>query len=231
LGFLFIQEGRLIAAQSPRSEGEHAAYEIMAWDDASIEIGNLRDTTKKTMDFPLGHMMMEAFRIKDESEKNKSDGISPETIDSELGALDEFSLDDPLEDRENHNLQETEKEETMSNLNETLKGMAQMEGIKAVCLVGRDGFLIDSISTTGMDAETVGAIASSGFGSSERMGREIGQGGIEMVMFEYEGGPVMLSPIGEEAFLVVIAEKSVNLGLIRVKIRKHSGELVTAVSV
>lgn len=74
----------------------------------------------------------------------------------------------------------------------------------------------------------IGAIASGGFGASESMGWEIDRGGIEMVMIEYENGPVIFSPIGDDAFIVVVAERGSNLGLIRVKIKKHSKELMIA---
>jgi predicted regulator of Ras-like GTPase activity (Roadblock/LC7/MglB family) len=50
-------------------------------------------------------------------------------------------------------------------------------------------------------------------------------------MIEFERGPVMLSPIGDSAFLVIIADKEANLGMIRLKLKKHSGELLAAAAI
>jgi predicted regulator of Ras-like GTPase activity (Roadblock/LC7/MglB family) len=102
--------------------------------------------------------------------------------------------------------------------------------VTAVCLVGRDGFLLDSIARTGMDTEMIAAIASSGFGSAESIGRQLGKGSLAMTMLEFDRGPVMFSPAGEEAFLVIIAEKDSNLGMIRLKIKKYSSELRLAIT-
>jgi predicted regulator of Ras-like GTPase activity (Roadblock/LC7/MglB family) len=46
-----------------------------------------------------------------------------------------------------------------------------------------------------------------------------------MTMVEYENGPVMFSPVGNEAFLVIIADRDANLGMIRLKIKKHSKDI------
>jgi predicted regulator of Ras-like GTPase activity (Roadblock/LC7/MglB family) len=124
----------------------------------------------------------------------------------------------------------TTKENTMSDVKALLNEFTLVQGVTAVCLVGRDGFLLDSIARTGMDTEMIAAIASSGFGSAESIGRQLGKGSLAMTMLEFDRGPVMFSPAGEEAFLVIIAEKDSNLGMIRLKIKKYSSELTLAVT-
>ncbi|MCA1764902.1 MAG: roadblock/LC7 domain-containing protein [Desulfobulbaceae bacterium] len=98
-------------------------------------------------------------------------------------------------------------------------------------MVGRDGFLLDSIAIAGIDTEMIGAIASSGFGASESMGTQLGKGALNMSMIEYNDGPVMLSPVGADAFLVVVAEKDANLGMIRLKIKKHTSQIVESAAI
>jgi predicted regulator of Ras-like GTPase activity (Roadblock/LC7/MglB family) len=119
----------------------------------------------------------------------------------------------------------------MGTTKEILNELAKLQSIDAVCLVARDGFLLDSIARTGIDAEMIGAIASSGFGASESMGRQLDKGSMTISMIEFERGPVMLSPIGDSAFLVIIADKEANLGMIRLKLKKHSGELLAAAAI
>lgn len=129
------------------------------------------------------------------------------------------------------NAANTAKEEVMASAKDILTEFSKLQGVDAVCLVGRDGFLLDNIARTGIDTEMIGAIASSGFGASESMGRQLGKGAMSISMIEFEKGPVMFSPVGEDAFLVIIAEKDSNLGMIRLKLKKHSLELATAAAI
>ena len=63
----------------------------------------------------------------------------------------------------------------MTNIHKILAESANLEGVHTACLVGRDGFLLDSLARAGIDAEMIGAIASSGFGSAESMGDQLGR--------------------------------------------------------
>ncbi len=119
----------------------------------------------------------------------------------------------------------------MEDAKEVLGMFTRLDGVSAVCLVGRDGFLIDSIVKKGVDAEMIGAIASGGFGSSESMGRQLEKGGLNMTMIEFNDGPVMMAPVGQDMFLVVAADEGANLALIRLSIRRHKEKLAVAASV
>lgn len=113
----------------------------------------------------------------------------------------------------------------MTDIQKILAEFTNIEGVHTACLVGRDGFLLDNLARTGIDAEMIGAIASSGFGSAESMGNQLGQGDLNMTMLEYENGPVMFAPVGTEAFLVIVADQETNLGWIRIAIKKNSKKI------
>ncbi len=117
------------------------------------------------------------------------------------------------------------EEEEMTEIQNILAEFTNIDGVHTACLVGRDGFLLDSIARTGIDAEMIGAIASSGFGSAESMGTQLGQGNLNMTMFEFGNGPVMFAPVGEDAFLVIVADQDTNLGWIRIAIKKNSKKI------
>ncbi len=116
----------------------------------------------------------------------------------------------------------------MASIRSILTEFTKLQGVSAVCLVGRDGFLLDSIAGRGIDAEMIGAIASSGYGSSESMGKQLGKGGMVLSMSEFERGPVLFSPVGEDSLIVIIAEKDANLGMIRLKLKKEVQALAVA---
>ena len=119
----------------------------------------------------------------------------------------------------------------MEEVKEILSVFTRLDGVSAVCLVGRDGFLVDSLVKKGTDAEMIGAIASGGFGASESMGKQLEKGNLNMTMPEFDDGPVMLAPVGEDTFLVVAADEGANLALIRLAIRKHKDKLSVATAV
>jgi predicted regulator of Ras-like GTPase activity (Roadblock/LC7/MglB family) len=119
----------------------------------------------------------------------------------------------------------------MSSLKDVLSEFTNIPGVNTACLVGRDGFLLDSIAISGIDTEMIGAIASSGFGASESMGKQLGKGVMSMSMIEYGNGPVMLSPVGDDAFLVIVADKDANLGMIRLKIKKHASHIAETAAI
>lgn len=126
--------------------------------------------------------------------------------------------------------QTSTEDNDMTNIQKILAEFTNIEGVHTACLVGRDGFLLDSLARTGIDAEMIGAIASSGFGSAESMGNQLGQGDLNMTMLEYKDGPVLFAPVGDEAFLVIVADKDTNLGWIRIAIKKNSKRIQEAAS-
>ncbi|MGW8160124.1 MAG: response regulator [Desulfoprunum sp.] len=128
------------------------------------------------------------------------------------------------------NDQTSTEDNDMTNIQKILAEFTGIEGVHTACLVGRDGFLLDSMARSGIDAEMIGAIASSGFGSAESMGMQLGQGNLNMTMLEYAEGPVLFAPVGEEAFLVIVADKDTNLGWIRIAIKKNSKRIQEAAS-
>jgi predicted regulator of Ras-like GTPase activity (Roadblock/LC7/MglB family) len=52
-----------------------------------------------------------------------------------------------------------------------------------------------------------------------------------MSMIEYEKGPVMLTPVGDDGFLAIVGESSAQLGMVRLKVRKHTADLASAVAI
>lgn len=110
----------------------------------------------------------------------------------------------------------------MANSNELLKELVDIDGVNTAVIVGRDGFVIDGVSNGGkIDADTVGAVISAGTGSSEVMGRELLVGSLTQGMMEYSNGLIIMSLVGNEAILAVVANPKANLGYVRFQIKKR----------
>lgn len=116
----------------------------------------------------------------------------------------------------------------MSELKEMLTELTRVEGVSEAVVVGRDGFLIDGAGNGSVDSEAIGIVISSGIGSSEVMGRELGIGGMSQGMLEFDQGVIMTSLLGTEAILAVVADLSANLGNVRYQVKKRSPEVQRA---
>ena len=119
----------------------------------------------------------------------------------------------------------------MTALLELLKELILVEGINTAVVVSRDGFVIEGVSSGGrLDLDAVGAVISTGVGSSEVMGRELSVGEITQGMFEYKDGIVVMSLLGGDAILAAVASINANLGNIRYQLRKRAQEIVQVLS-
>jgi predicted regulator of Ras-like GTPase activity (Roadblock/LC7/MglB family) len=118
----------------------------------------------------------------------------------------------------------------MANLKAQLNDLVKVEGINTAVVVGRDGFVIEGISTVGrMDIEAVGAVISTGIGTSEVMGRELNVGAMSQGMVEYDNGILVMSFLGRDAVLAVVADLSANLGNVRYQVKKRTPEIISSI--
>ena len=66
-GHLYLDGGSLIAAQYQGQTGSVAAYRIISWDNAAIQIEAADPDREREIHDPLMHVMMESLKIKDEA--------------------------------------------------------------------------------------------------------------------------------------------------------------------
>jgi len=207
-GIIYFNNGGIVHAECEDLEPEEAFYKILTFKGGTLESMALTGPPKRTIDKDTDYLLFESARRLDEENERLQNG-------SQVAQLATGESSDQI----------YTEEETMNGVKKLLSEFTNLPGVNTACLVGRDGFLLDSIAIAGTDTEMIGAIASGGFGASESMGNQLEKGQLTMTMIEYKNGPVMLSPIGREAFLVVVADQEANLGMIRLKIKKHAKEI------
>ena len=242
-GMIFFKNGNVVHAMCDNESGEGAFFRMLTFHGGSLQ--NIRGVEPPVMSIKksLESLLMEAASRSDELDEGAFDGASSdqeeiaeidfnflETEDPSAIAEPDFAETAPthaavLEDIAVSPSITEEGDLEMTDIQKILAEFTNIEGVHTACLVGRDGFLLDSLARAGIDAEMIGAIASSGFGSAESMGNQLGQGDLNMTMFEYGNGPVMFAPVGSEAFLVIVADKDTNLGWIRIAIKKNSKKI------
>ena len=231
-GVLSFKQGELIDAETGQLQGNDAVHRMASWPHAGIDIAPHCAKTVKNVQGTLTELLAEGRRQQDAQE-----AVTPIATEISQASAQPGPALPPSEQRAearkdlNGAPATGTKEATMATTREILSELAKMPSIDAVCLVARDGFLLDSIARSGIDKEMIGAIASSGFGASDSMGRQLDKGMMMISMIEFDKGPVLLAPIGGDAFLVIVADKEANLGMVRLKLKKHGHELALAAAI
>ena len=103
----------------------------------------------------------------------------------------------------------------------------QDKGIKKVILVDKTGLTIANVSELSyypVDVDSIGAIASAVFCASEEQGKNLQIGELEIVTSEFSEGKIFASACGK-GVLCVVSEAEVNIGLIRLVMKKQGVQL------
>ncbi len=116
----------------------------------------------------------------------------------------------------------------LMGIEEILNALVAVQGIEAAVCVGRDGFVIEAAAAAGADVDAIGAMVATGLGSAESVGRELNVGGLSQAMMEYDQGVIVMTAIGNDAILAVVAATSASLGNVRLQVRKRRTELEAA---
>ena len=98
---------------------------------------------------------------------------------------------------------------------ERLRDLQASSGdVEAAAIVSVDGLSMASSLPGHIEEDRVSAMSAAMLSLGERISSELGRGGLEQVMVKGENGYVILTAVGEEAVLTVLARKEAKLGLI-----------------
>ena len=113
----------------------------------------------------------------------------------------------------------------MATTKQILTALTTINGINTAVCVGRDGFVIDSSAPMNTDVDAIGAMVSTGLGSAESVGKELNVGKLTQAMMEYKDGVIVMTAIGLDAILAVVAQESASLGNVRMQVKKRKRDL------
>jgi len=100
-------------------------------------------------------------------------------------------------------------------LMECLRDLKSSSGdIEASAIVSVDGLSMASSLPPGIEEDRVSAMSAAMLSLGERIASELTRGALEQVNVRGENGYVILTSVGEEAVLTVLARKDARLGLI-----------------
>lgn len=101
--------------------------------------------------------------------------------------------------------------------------------VEGAAIVSVDGLSMASALRPGTEEDRVSAMSAAMLSLGERISSELGRGELEQVMVKGENGYVILTAVGEEAVLTVLARKEAKLGLIFLDVTRAVGALTPLV--
>jgi predicted regulator of Ras-like GTPase activity (Roadblock/LC7/MglB family) len=97
--------------------------------------------------------------------------------------------------------------------------------VEASALVSVDGLIIASALPPDVEEDRVSAMSAAMLSLGERIAGELGRGILDQVYVRGANGYVILSAVGEEAVLTVLARKDAKLGLVFLDMRRAAEDL------
>jgi uncharacterized protein len=115
----------------------------------------------------------------------------------------------------------TQREE-IENILRKLSAVGQVEG---TAIVSRDGLLIADALPKNIDAEIFSSMSATMHGAAETAISELKRGVCQMTIAESDKSIVVSLGVNPTFILVSLAAKGVNLGLLRVEMKKTSAQI------
>ncbi len=97
--------------------------------------------------------------------------------------------------------------------------------IEASAVVSVDGLIMASALPAEVEEDRVSAMSAAMLSLGERIAGELRRGGLEQVYIKGDNGFIVLTAVGEEAVLTVLARQEAKLGLIFLEMRRAAEDL------
>jgi predicted regulator of Ras-like GTPase activity (Roadblock/LC7/MglB family) len=104
---------------------------------------------------------------------------------------------------------------------------ASSTDVEASAIVSVDGLIIASALPATVEEDRVSAMSAAMLSLGERIASELSRGRLTQVYIKGNHGYILLTSVGEEAVLTVLARKEAKLGLIFLDMRRAAEDLAT----
>ena len=111
-----------------------------------------------------------------------------------------------------------------------VEDLIRVDGVIGSLLVGKDGLVVASTLMDEEDAEILGAMSAAVFGEIDKATKRIGVGMLLDSIIDAEQGSILMLE-AKELILVVITQRMVNLGLVKMEMRRDSKRISEAVPI
>jgi predicted regulator of Ras-like GTPase activity (Roadblock/LC7/MglB family) len=119
----------------------------------------------------------------------------------------------------------TNKEGNMDRYSQILQELIKNTGLEGASLVSADGLPISSVLKPGMEEDRIAAMSAAILSLGERVSEELAKGTLEQITIKGHDGYVILTGVGADAVMVVLADNNAKLGLLLMEIKKAQERL------
>lgn len=111
-----------------------------------------------------------------------------------------------------------------------VEDLIRVEGVIGSLLVGKDGLVVASTLLDEEDAEILGAMSAAVFGEIDKATKRIGVGMLIDAIIDAEQGSILMLE-AKDLILAVITQRMVNLGLVKMEMRRAAKRIGEAVPI
>ncbi|PYQ13483.1 MAG: dynein regulation protein LC7 [Acidobacteria bacterium] len=120
-------------------------------------------------------------------------------------------------------------EEDFRVIRDLIQKLRNDANARVVCLVDRNGQQIACVGEAeALDTTALASLAAGNVAATDSLARLIGEKDFSTLYHEGEKDNLHLSIVGGKVILVVIFDERSSLGLVRLRVKKHAGELAAA---
>ncbi len=109
-----------------------------------------------------------------------------------------------------------------------VEDLIRVDGVIGSLLVGRDGLVIASTLLDDEDAEVLGAMSAAVFGEIDKATKRVGIGVLVDAIIDAKDGSILLLE-ARDVILTVVTQRMVNLGLVKMEMRRAAKRIGEAV--
>ena len=113
----------------------------------------------------------------------------------------------------------------MDRYTQVLQELIRNTGLEGASLVSADGLPVASVLKPGMEEDRIAAMSAAILSLGERVSEELAKGVLEQITIKGTDGYVILTGVGRDAVMVVLADNNAKLGLLLMEIRKAQDKL------
>ena len=117
----------------------------------------------------------------------------------------------------------------MPSIRDLVAAIRQREGVDAAIVLGRDGLLIDSQLTAGLEAEDIAARIPTIIAAADELGTSTNRGELLTAVLEHKNGLAIVSVLSAEAILLVLVTPRANIGQLLFELRRNREHIAALV--
>lgn len=110
-------------------------------------------------------------------------------------------------------------------LEKILSDLKKVGSVKGSAVISRDGLMVAADLSNSIDADTFAAMSAAMQGAAETAIQELKQGELNQIIIDSSKGKIISIGAGENAILVALAERNLNLGLALLSLGRASGKI------